>query len=399
MIEFCFSMIEEYQVHGKLVLYVYIPESSQVHRCNGRIFDRNEDGDLDITDHTRLVSTLYHRKQTSYTENKIYPYATLADLNFELLSRIRKIVNNQRKNHIWTTLNDMELLKSAQLFQENRETGQSGITLAGILLLGKDNTIHSVLPHHRTDLIVRKINLDRYDDRDDVRTNLVESYNRIIAFINKHLPDPFDLEGDVRISYRDTLFREVASNILIHREYLNPFPAKLIIEHGQVKTENSNKPHGSGPINANTFSPYPKNPVIAQFFREIGLADELGSGVRTMMKYGKIYGGSNPELIEGDIFRINIKYSDGELPLIGSRLESDLAVRIIIAVRKAPLGRSQIAKSLGHRSVSSGLNKQVKRLVELGFIELTHPSTPKSRLQKYRLTNKALKVINEAQVL
>jgi ATP-dependent DNA helicase RecG len=420
----CYLSLDEYQVQGKSILYIYIPESSQVHRCNGRIFDRNEDGDIDITDHTRLVSDLYHRKQASYSENKIYPYATLDDLNSNLLATIRKIVSNQRKNHIWTTLDDMELLKSAQLYQTDRETGKSGITLAGILLLGKDSTIHSVVPHHRTDLILRKINLDRYDDRDDVRTNLVESYDRIMAFIAKHLPDPFYLEGDIRISLRDTIFREVASNMLIHREYLNPFPAKLIIERGQVRTENSNKPHGFGPINPNTFSPYPKNPVIAQFFREIGRADELGSGVRNMMKYGKTYGGSSPELIEGDIFRINIKYPDiessqldsltfkeeksfSELPSglesrlesgLESRLESGLAARILMAVRETPLGRSQIAKNLGHLSVSSGLHKQIRRLVELGFLEMTLPSSPKSRLQKYRLTSKAHELFNTINI-
>ena len=48
-----------------------------------------------------------------------------------------------------------------------------------------------------------------------------------------------------RISIRDAIFREVASNILIHREYRNAFPAKLIIEYGQVRTENSNKPRSS----------------------------------------------------------------------------------------------------------------------------------------------------------
>jgi len=66
---------------------------------------------------------------------------------------------------------------------------------------------------------LRKINLDRYDDRDFVATNLIESYERIMAFIAKHLPDPFYLEGTDRISIRDSIFREVASNILIHREY------------------------------------------------------------------------------------------------------------------------------------------------------------------------------------
>ncbi len=47
--------IEEINLNGKQILHIYVPESSQVHRCNGRIYDRNEDGDLDITDPTALV--------------------------------------------------------------------------------------------------------------------------------------------------------------------------------------------------------------------------------------------------------------------------------------------------------------------------------------------------------
>jgi len=131
-------------------------------------------------------------------------------------------------------MDDLELLKSAQLYQTDRKTGKSGVTLAGILLLGNEEVILSVVPHHRTDLILRKVNLDRYDDRDFVSTNLIETYERIMAFVAKHLPDPFYLEGDMRISIRDAIFREVASNILIHREYMNAFPAKLIIERGRV---------------------------------------------------------------------------------------------------------------------------------------------------------------------
>ena len=144
-------------------------------------------------------------------------------------------------------------------------------------------------PHHKTDLILRKINVDRYDDRDDVRTNLIESYERIIAFGQKHLSDPFYLEGTQRISVRDKIIREIASNILIHREYFNPFPAKIIIEKDRIYSENSNKPHTHGIINPNNFTPFPKNPVIAGVFKQIGNADDLGSGVRNLVKYTKIY--------------------------------------------------------------------------------------------------------------
>ena len=69
----------------------------------------------------------------------------------------------------------------------------------------------------------------------------------------------------------------------------------LNLTHGQVNTYNANRPHGFGLLNPAAFSPYPKNPVIGAFFREIDRADELGSGMRNLMKYGKFYGGSDPQ--------------------------------------------------------------------------------------------------------
>ena len=46
--------------------------------------------------------------------------------------------------------------------------------------------------------------------------------------------------------------------------------------------------------------------MIGAFFREIDRADELGSGMRNLMLYGKKYGGADPQLIEGDIFQMVI---------------------------------------------------------------------------------------------
>jgi len=210
-----------------------------------------------------------------------------------------------------------ELLKSAGLYQRNMQTGKTGFTLACILLFGKDETIRSALPHHRTDAILRRVNLDRYDDRDDIRCNLIESYDRLMNFIEKHLNDMFYLEGDIRVSVRNKLFREVIGNILIHREYSNAFPAKLIIGTDKVTTENGNKAHGHGMIDINDFIPFPKNPSIAGVFKEIGWADELGSGIRNIKHYARIYSKSEPVFIEGDVFKTIIKLkTDDKKPTI-----------------------------------------------------------------------------------
>lgn len=182
--------IEEVVVDGKTVFYILVPESSQVHRCNNRIFDRNEDSDFDITDRQHLVSSLYLRKQTSYSENRIYPYAKLADLREDIIARARKMASVQREEHPWENMNDMELIKSAQLYGHDFQTGKNGISLAGILLFGKESTILSVLPHYKTDAILRRDNVDRYDDRDYICANLIESFDRLLHFGEKHLNDP-----------------------------------------------------------------------------------------------------------------------------------------------------------------------------------------------------------------
>ncbi len=313
----CYLMPEDVEIEGKRIVRLFVPESSQVHRCNSRIYDRNEDGDLDITDNTNFVAGLYIRKQITYSENRVYPYVTMKELRSDIIARARQMAANQKKGHPWAGMSNKELVHSAQLVQRDFQTGKEGFSLAAVLLLAHDQVILSVLPHHRTDALLRRINIDRYDDRDDIRTNLLDSFDRLMAFTAKHLSDPFFLEGVQRISLRDLLFREVAANMLIHREFLNAYPAKFIIETHRVFAENSNKPHGYGLIDPAHFSPFPKNPIIARFFKEIGMADELGSGVRKLFKYCRHYtGGKDPELIEEDIFKCIVPITPEATPQV-----------------------------------------------------------------------------------
>lgn len=53
-------------------------------------------------------------------------------------------------------------------------------------------------------------------------------------------------------------------------------------------------------------------------FREIGLADELGSGMKNTYKYTKMYSGDEPQFVEGDVFRITIPLSEVATATIGT---------------------------------------------------------------------------------
>ncbi len=118
------------------------------------------------------------------------------------------------------------MLRSASLYEKDYHTNKEGINLAGILLFGKDEIIRSVRSIYRTDALYRENDTDGYLDRDDIRTNLIDSYYRLIEFVKKHMDDKFYLQDGERVSPRDTIVRELCANILIHRDYSNPYPAK-----------------------------------------------------------------------------------------------------------------------------------------------------------------------------
>jgi ATP-dependent DNA helicase RecG len=296
--------LEEIEIDGKKVLYAYIPVSSQVEICSGKIYDRVGESDLDITKSTAQVANLYGRKSLLFSEREIFPYATLEHLRLDLIPRVKQMALSKNPDHPWKNMDEMALFKSAGLYEEDLRTGQKGFNLAGILLFGKDEVIRSCAPGYLTDCLVRRKNLDRYDDRLTVGTNLIEAYDLIIGFIEKHTLDRFFLINAQNISVRSWIAREIVSNILVHREYSSAFLARVIINQEKIITENWNRSSLIGKIDPHNFNPNSKNPIMARFFVNIARADELGSGVRNLYYYTKIYTyGKEPELIEGDIFK------------------------------------------------------------------------------------------------
>ena len=95
----------------------------------------------------------------------------------------------------------------------------------------------------------------------------------------------------------------------MHREFTSAMPAKVIIENDCIMTENWCLPRRPGKLDPEIFTPQPKNPLLANFFINIGYADSPGSGVRNLYKYTKIYSGGELELIEGDVFHAKMPLS------------------------------------------------------------------------------------------
>ena len=390
----------EHELQGRKILHIYVPVGTQVSRCCGRIYDRNNESDIDITDNEELVYKLYARKQDTYFVNRVFPEWGLDVLRTDLIDKARKMTRVRSDNHPWQSMDDEELLRSAGLILMDREIKEEGITLAAILLFGKDTTIMSALPQHKTDMIFRVENLDRYDDRDVIVTNLLDMYERMSEFAKKHLSNPFVLDGMQSVSARDAILREIISNSLAHRDYSSGYVAKMIIEKNRILAENSNRTHGYGNLDLNTFQPFPKNPAISKVFREIGLADELGSGMRNTYKYTKMYSGGVPQFVEGDIFRTVIPLNDAATLKSGPKVsdqdsdqvsdqvsDEDNSIALeweILKFCRKPKSKKEILDYLGYKNRTYMTRKILKPMIESGKLTYTIPDKPTSRLQKYR---------------
>lgn len=376
---------------GKTIIRVHVAPSAEVHSYKKIIYDRVNDSDVKITATTQIAQ-MYIRKQEIYTERKVFKYVGLEDLRLDLLPKLRIMAsNNSGQTHPWNSVTDEELLQSTRLYTKDRATGETGYNLAAVMLLGKDDVIADVVPAYITDAIFRRVDIDRYDDREVIKTNLIESYERLMEFGRKHLPDKFYLEKDQRKSLRNIITREMIANTLIHREYTSSYQAKFVIERNRMYVENANRATQAAQLTPDIIEPNPKNPIIASFFRNIGYADQLGSGVRNLFKYSKIYSGEEPVFDEGDVFRITVPLDESlggekegnstqggdnstqatQNPTQGKCVDhkvSDLDKKILAAIEEKPsLTQTQLAKQLDVNL--NTVKYRIKRLMSIDLLE------------------------------
>lgn len=102
----------EYEHDGRIILYIRVPASQSVCRCGGRIYDRINEFDIDITNHSDEVYRLYAKKNGSYFVNKVTGFGIDA-LRPDLIERTRKMTRVRGENHPWKSMSDEALLRSA----------------------------------------------------------------------------------------------------------------------------------------------------------------------------------------------------------------------------------------------------------------------------------------------
>ena len=190
-----------------------------------------------------------------------------------------------------------------------------------------------------------------------------------MGFCERHLPDPFVLEDSVRLSVRAIVCRELVSNLLIHREFTSPYPAKLTIDRKGLHTENASRMFFEGNITLRDFNPMPKIPSIANVFTQIGLAEELGSGTRNLFRYSRSFMGGDPSLVDGSTFLATIPdvagvLEGGDIPIRKKPSIDDAILGLASSVDGFTLAQAAEAAGVSKRSASS----HISSLIEAGLL-------------------------------
>lgn len=312
---------------GKIVIRVWVPMGPALYSFKGTVYDRAADVDVKVKTEAQRAAMII-RKQSFYTEKTVYPWVAEADLDLGILSDVRREVRAARADHPWLTMGDSELLKSSRLWSRDPATGEYGFNLAAVMLLGRRETILDVAPVYRTDVVLRRSGNGRYDDRLVCKSNLVKAYGEISDFCRKWMPDAFSLDNDgSRISVRDVIVRELVANTLIHREYTSPHIARITIDADGIHTHNASRALYAGPVTPENLDPTPKNPIIANFFTQMGRSEELGSGVRNLYKCSLLYTGSLPKMSDGDSFEAFVPTPVSVVDAVSGKASGNVLVR------------------------------------------------------------------------
>ena len=307
----CLITAEAIKIEEKTVIFVHVPASSTVHTFKGKVYDRS--GDVDIVIKNDAIAQAYIRKKNIFTERKVFPYLKIEHLNPDVLEKARKLAVIHNANHPWKSMTHEEIIKSAGLYLHDYETNNDGLTLAAGLLFGRDDVIQDLCPTYWTDCLCRKVDVIRYDDREIVNTNLIDSYSLIMDFARKHTNDKFYLDEEGRsVSLRSEICREMIVNCLIHREFTSSIISRFIIEKEKMYTQNPTKAQYPGEITPEIVEPRPRNPLIAKIFREIAYSDQLGSGMRKLYKDVPLYTQKaiKPQFLDGDVFNLVVPFEE-----------------------------------------------------------------------------------------
>ncbi|MCM1134387.1 MAG: putative DNA binding domain-containing protein [Clostridium sp.] len=268
-------------------------------------FKRNNEGDYHAKDYE--VNAMIRDQNTEGNDGLVLEYYGMDDVDTETLKRYRIMFKTTNPDYIWNNLDDREFLENLGAYRRDRRKGVEGITMAGLMMLGKGLAIRdefdNIFMDYRdeTGATTDMRWLDRVTYDGTWENNLFNFFIKVSPKLTADLKKPFKLSGDVRVD--DTpvhkAIREAFVNMIIHADYqLDAGVLKIVKNNegffftnpGTLKLPKEQIYHGG---DSKT-----RNGRMQTMLRMVGFGDNAGSGFPAILSVWKNEGWKEPELIE-----------------------------------------------------------------------------------------------------
>lgn len=297
-------------MNGKQVVAISVPQADWRVKpvfLNGNpykgAFKRNSEGDYHCKE--REVKVMIRDSSEDGNDGVILDKYTMDDVDINSLHAYRNVFRIANLGHPWNDLADIDFLKMFGAYGTNRAQGTDGLTVAGLMMFGKGQSIRERFSNFRMDYIdMSHIEGDErysyrltYDGRWE--NNFYQFLRVVMPKLTFDMPRPFQMEGMQRKDDTEQMIavREALINAIIHCDvfceasilrvekhddhlcFRNPGILLLPIE--QVFAGGCSKA---------------RNPRIQNMLRMIGYGENIGSGFLKILKAWKDAGWDEPKL-------------------------------------------------------------------------------------------------------
>ena len=303
------------RIEDSYLLFIQVPQAARSQRpiyIDGDpergSYRRNGEGDYHCT--PEEVRRMYADSDPERpADSRILKGFTEDDIDQPSLEQYRRLFRLSDPSHVWHSEDDQSLMKKLGGYRIDRESGEEGFTLAGLLMFGKIEAIQDLqcAPHYFPDYrsIPRGDNEQRWVDRiyPDGRweANLFQFYRRVLPKLQEALPTPFTLDGNQRLDETPAhvALREAFVNCCVHADYgentslqVLRYPDRILFSNPGILLISRRQYYEGGESVC-------RNPSLQKMFMMIGAAERAGSGTSKIFSGWKSIGWKAPYPQEG----------------------------------------------------------------------------------------------------
>jgi predicted HTH transcriptional regulator len=294
---------------GRWVIEIEVPRATRHERpifINGNplkgTYKRHHAGDYLCREDE--VKRMLAEQTEDARDARLLPGYTFDDLDMDSFKAYRNRMAALKPDHPFNGAENLEFLRKLGGWRKDRQTGEEGLTLAGLLMFGKHEAIHEVVPNYFVDYRELPVGgtktkwVDRLSPDGTWSGNLYDFYRMTIQRLFRDLKVPFRLEGGERED--DTpvhkALREALVNSLVHADYSARI--SILVVKAPVYFGFRNPGKMRIPIEKALEGGHSdcRNRSLQKMFSLIGLGEQAGSGIPRVLENWKSQHYRFPEL-------------------------------------------------------------------------------------------------------